>query len=192
MNGIIAITGTPAAGKSMLADLLRKRCKNADVIEINDVVKRQKAYSRRDGSGSLIVDMRKLNRAVRRIVSGNEREGRPTVLVGHLAPELSLRYNIAVVTRAKLVTLLGRLRKRGYNEEKIRENIEAEALDYCGEKIRGRCKEIYEVESSKDKKEVLDYLISLCGGIRQKRPKENNIDKLGEFYKLVKKGALKA
>ena len=190
MNRIVAITGTPGTGKSRLAKIIKKRCREAALIEINDIVKSQKLFSGRDGFGSMIVDMKRLNAAIRNRLR-NER-GRTVLLVGHLAPELSIRYDIAIVTRARLATLLARLKERRYPEGKIKENIISEALDYCGETIKSRCREFYEVEDAAEIKKVSNYLVGLCKGKNPKKPGTVEVDSLGELYRLIKNGTLHA
>lgn len=189
MNSVIAITGTPGTGKSRLARIIKKRCKGAVLIEINDIVKSRRLFSGKDRFGSMIVDMKKLNAAIKDRLRSER--GRMVLLVGHLAPELSIRYDIAIVTRTRLSVLLTRFKKRRYPEDKIKENIISEALDYCGETIRGKCSEFYEVESAGELKRVSDYLVGLCNGKNSKKPATVEVDSLGELYGLVKNGTIK-
>ncbi len=191
MNALIAITGTPATGKSRLARAVMRKCRNSAVIEINDVVKSKHLFSGLDIYGSMVVDRKRLSEEIRGIAKGKARSGKTVIVVGHLAPELSLRYGIAIVTRAKLKTLVARMRRRGYPQGKIRENIEAEALDYCGKAMKGKCKELYEVESGDEISRVIGYIEKVCAGVKAPKPKSRmRGDKLYEFYDLVRKRVL--
>ena len=183
---IVAVTGTPGAGKSHLAKALEKEIPNSKAIEINDIVNKYKLYSGKDKFGTKIVKLGALSAALRREL--RKYTGMTVFVTGHLAPELRLHYAVAVVKRESLETIAKRLEERGYPKEKIKENLIVEATDYCGGKMSGICAETYEVETKSDIKRIVRYIAALSEGKRAKRPRKREINKLNDLLKLVKKG----
>ena len=182
---IVAVTGTPGTGKSLFAKQLAGKARHARVIEINDIVKENRLYSSTDRFGSKIVKMGALNISLKREI----RDSSGLVLVvGHLVPELSVGQRITVVLRLKLKHLIRRLHRRGYPKEKIKENVIAEALDYCGIGVAGRCAEVYEAESGRDRKALMEYVLAEYDGTRRSKPKTRSISKMGELLRLIRGG----
>jgi len=87
-----------------------------------------------------------------------------------------------------LVELSERLEKRRYPKGKIRENLVAEATDYCGVQSRKICKNTYEVENDADKRRMVSYVDDVSAGIRTKGPERKEIDKLHDLFSLIKNG----
>lgn len=109
------ITGTPGTGKSSVGRVLRSR--GHPVTEITETV--EKYVIRRDEErDTLVVD------EDRWAAEFEKREG---FVVGHLAHLLPC--DLVVVLRCAPEVLRERLKERGYEERKVRENCEAEALD---------------------------------------------------------------
>lgn len=80
-----------------------------------------------DADGTRIADMRMVRREFGRVLKATSD---PMVVEGLLAHLLQRRYlTHVVVLRTHPKVLEQRLRARGYNAAKIRENVEAEALD---------------------------------------------------------------
>lgn len=183
---IVAVTGTPGAGKTHLALELAKSIPNSKVLEINDVVNKYGLYSGKDKFGAKIVRLGALAKAMKKEI--RKYVGMTVFVTGHLAPEMDLHYAIAIVKREGLEMMAERLEKRGYPKEKIRDNLVSEATDYCGGKMSGLCKETYEVESASDMKRVMKYIAALSEGRRAKRPGKREINKMSDLLKLVKKG----
>ncbi len=185
---IVAITGTPGAGKSTLAKEFAKGIPNSKVIEINDIVNKYKLYSGKDRFGTKIVKLGALTAALKREI--RKSIGMTVFVTGHLAPELRLHYAVAIVKRSGLETIARRMEERRYPREKIRDNLIAEATDYCGGKISGMCRETYEVESASDIRKLKRYIAALAEGRSVKRPRRREINKLNDLLKMVKKGNL--
>ncbi len=181
---VIAVTGTPASGKTSFAKTLAKEI-GAKLIEINDVVKERHLFSHKDKFGTMVVMLPELSAAMKEILLSATG---PIVVVGHLAPELNVKYNAAVVIRAKLKVIANRQHKRGYPMEKIRDNLISEATDYCGSLMRGKVDNTFEVETDADKKALMDYFKAMSRGRNAVAPKTNEIDKLKEIIELVKNG----
>jgi broad-specificity NMP kinase len=183
-NLIIAVTGTPASGKSTFAKELSAEITNSKVIELNDVVDRFKLFSSIDKLGSKIVKIRELNTKMAEIIKVDRKDSH-LIIVGHLVPELELGQDITVVLRVSLRDLIKRLEARHYQKEKIGENIISESIDYCGAKSREQCRETYEAENEKQKKEILKYIKERSKGREVDRPEVREISKLDELLELV-------
>ncbi len=181
------MTGTPGTGKSHFASMLSKSIPELKVIEINEMVNRYHLFSGVDREKTKIVKMKPLERRLR--TEAKKVKG-PVALVGHLAADLNLKYDISIVTRCELKKLAGRLRKRRYSDMKLNENIVSEALDYCGANSEKKSRELYEVETEKEKAAVLRYLKSRVLGKRSKKPKLVQKRKLNELIPMIKSGSI--
>ena len=183
---LIGITGSPGAGKTFFAKEL-SAATGLRAIELNDIVKRCKLYKGKDSDGSLIVDIKALSLKTKELASKDS-----CIIVGHLLPELSIKLNLAIVLRISLKKLLSRLMKRRYSMEKIRENIIAEALDYCGEKAvqKGISKEVYEINalSKSQRREIIEYAKAVKSGKICKKPKKRIFNEMKELEELARKG----
>jgi adenylate kinase len=112
-----AVTGTPGVGKTSASALVRA----VKVVHVNDIV---------DGCGAVVgfddergtkeVDVKKLARHVAKMKGD-------VLLEGHFSHLLGV--DVAVVLRCSPKVLRGRLAKKGWPEAKVRENVEAEAVD---------------------------------------------------------------
>ncbi len=122
--GRIGLTGSPATGKKTIGKLLGKQL-GLEFLSINDY-----AISRDFGewkSKEFLVDVKKLRGKI-------DTNGR--IIVGHLLPYVIPNHdlNSIFVLRCSPAILRKRYLLRGYNEEKISENVEAEALGVIAEK----------------------------------------------------------
>jgi broad-specificity NMP kinase len=188
---IITVTGVPATGKSNFASRLQKALRRYDIaaecIELNDVVNKYHTYHSIDALGAKIVDEEELTTWVKKEISMMHKNGTTLfILVGHLAPELLMRYDLAIVTRQNLQGLARRMRLRKYPREKIKENVVAEVLDYCGTGVAEMSDETYEVESETDKKAAVRYILAAAMGGRAKKPKSTRKVRIGELLKFIK------
>jgi adenylate kinase len=109
------ITGTPGTGKTSVGGELRKR--GHPVLSLSDTV-RGYILERDEIRDTLVIDEEAWARDFVPV------EG---FVEGHLAHLLPC--DRIVVLRCRPDVLADRLRRRGYREEKTRENAEAEALD---------------------------------------------------------------
>jgi len=154
---VIAVTGNPGTGKTTFSNRLSKTTKIKN-IEINDLAKKYDTFIAYDKSlDSNIVDIKKLNKNINNFIKGLDKD---IILTGHLAADLKIKYDIAIILRLSLKKLAERLKKRGYSIKKIQENLLAEAYDYCS-KIKSYAKEAYEVETEEEKKDIINYIYAL-------------------------------
>ncbi len=110
----LIITGTPGTGKTSVAGILSRRL-GWRVIHDKDLAKRR------------VVDLRSFRASAFNVL----RWARDIIAEGHLFCEVRLPADAVVVLRTRPDVLAERLRRRGYPERKVWENVEAEALDYC-------------------------------------------------------------
>ena len=160
----IIITGTPCTGKTTVADLLGKKLK-MPVTHITELVKEKKLGIRKE-SGAIVVSMKKL---------WKELKDTNGIIDGHLACELPLKDALVIVLRCRPPVLRDRMKKRKYPERKIKENLEAEALDYCtilAEKNYPEGK-VFEIDTS-DRK--IGDVVDRCTGIVNGKMKTEKID----------------
>jgi adenylate kinase len=120
----LALTGTPGVGKSTVAALLRRR--GLDVVDGKRFAREHDCLVGVDvARRSQIVDLARVGRALRRAYDD---EGSVRVLESHWAHEVP-GVDAAIVLRLHPTRLRARLRRRRWSEAKVRENLEAEALD---------------------------------------------------------------
>jgi adenylate kinase len=138
---ILLITGTPGTGKSSLAEALAER-EGGICIHLNDLVPPPPSPSFDPTRGSRRVDLKDLVPRVR------ARIGRGlTIIEGHFSHLLPLG-DAVIVLRTHPEVLRRRLEERGYREAKIRENLEAEALDVCLCEAIQRHSRVWEIETT--------------------------------------------
>lgn len=150
---MIGITGTPCCGKTSVARVLESRG-----YKVTDLKKTVAEYvvGHDDERDSYIVDEE----------AWAENFGYvPGFVEGAFAHYLAC--DKIVVLRCRPDVLRSRLEKRGYSAEKIRENLEAEALDVIlTETVEGFASEqIYEIDTTNINSEnTADLIVSFAAG----------------------------
>lgn len=109
------ITGTPGTGKSSITRALEER--GHRVVHLSDTVGPY-ILERDEARDTFVIDEERWAAEFPRV------EG---FVEGHLAHLLPC--DLVIVLRCRPDVLESRLEKRGYSREKVRENVEAEALD---------------------------------------------------------------
>lgn len=150
---IIAVTGTPGTGKtsvsSKLAELLGYR-----YVDVNEFAERADVETEVDEErGTVAVDVDSLVDALEREV------GDDAVLDGHLSHHFPA--DLTVVLRCEPSELEGRLGEKGWDEDKIDENVEAEVLDLILQEAVEEREKVMEIETTgKDAEEVAEEVRS--------------------------------
>ena len=130
---VVALTGVPGTGKSTLASGLSAR--GIPVVDLNEFARGVGLLGPLDAArGSFVVDTRRLAGRLRHALRGLE--DAYVVVEGHFAHEMEV--DGVFLLRCDPLVLLERLRARGWREEKVRENVEAEALDVLAAEVLGR------------------------------------------------------
>ena len=128
----IAVTGTPGTGKSSATALL------SDTYTVYSVKELAERYGCGEQEGEeVLVDIECLNEKV---------ECEDCIIEGHLSHLLNP--DIIIILRCHPEVLKKRLEPRGYGEEKLRENMEAEAIDIILEEAMEMGKPVFEIDST--------------------------------------------
>lgn len=127
--GIVALTGVPGTGKTTIAEALAAR--GVRVVHLNDFARAAGLLDEMDVErGSYLVDMDELAERLGAVL-----EDAPRVVVeGHFAHEMDV--DAIVLLRVDPLVLVERLRARGWSDAKVRENVEAEALDVLAAEVQ--------------------------------------------------------
>ncbi|MBI4164030.1 MAG: DUF359 domain-containing protein [Candidatus Aenigmarchaeota archaeon] len=136
---IIAVTGTPGTGKDTISKVLAKRL-GFKLVDLNKLARDKcllKGYDQKRRCD--IVDIRKLNEEVKKF-------RRDLVIQSHYAHDLNA--DLVVVLKTDLKELRKRLEKRGWPEEKIKENLEAEIFEICKDEALQKTKKVFEFDTT--------------------------------------------
>ena len=118
---LVAITGTPGVGKSTVSKILAHKYR---VIDIHSYAEEHSLFEDYDNeAGSYDVDVEKLNDSI----MSEKFEDDVVFLDGHLSHFVDC--DMIVVLRCNPKVLYDRLKARGYDDKKIKENVQAEVLD---------------------------------------------------------------
>lgn len=157
-----ALTGTPGVGKTTCSELVR----SIKVVHLADMI---------DGSGAVVgedvrrdtkeVDVDRLREEIAKL------EG-DLLLEGHLSHLLAV--DVAIVLRCSPKVLAERLRSKGWSEEKVRENMEAEAVDVILIEAVEAVRTVCEIDvTSRSAEEVARAIDEVVAGETQKYPVGN-------------------
>lgn len=138
---VVALTGTPGAGKTSAAKLLNK--KRFAVIELNSEIKKRKLYGGYDRKRkTYVADFGKIGKFLKKELCAEKYRGKKIIIDSHLSHLLPSRIvDAVIVLRCESAALEKRLAKKGWSAEKIRENAEAEIIgliEYEARKKRGK------------------------------------------------------
>lgn len=131
-----ALTGTPGTGKSTIADMLDGGYR---IVHVNGLIAGGYSAGMDLERHCLIADLPRLSQ----YVDGLDGD---VVLEGHTAHLLPA--DVIVVLRASPAALRKRLGERGWSEAKVRENVEAEALDVILVEALETRRKVYEIDTT--------------------------------------------
>jgi len=129
MMAVIIVSGTPGTGKTYLAKRLAKSLgfKYTDVKRVISKNKLKERYDRK--RRTYVVDEKKLAKILEKMIRDSDEN---LVIESHMShfvdPEL---VDLCIITKCELKTLEKRLKNKGYNKEKVRENLDCEIFDIC-------------------------------------------------------------
>jgi adenylate kinase len=154
----IAVTGTPGVGKTSACSRVRK----PPVYHVNGLVELfglASGYDRKRRTKE--VDVRKLAKAIDKGIKGD------MILEGHFSHMLGA--DLAIVLRCSPKVLERRLRKKGWSDAKIKENVEAEAVDVVLVEALENVPEVCEIDTTEmTDKQVARAIEKIVAGERQK------------------------
>ncbi len=153
----VAITGVPGTGKTSVAKMLAGRLKCACINEL--------AFAKKKHIGKYNAKQKERGiplREFRKKLDAELSKREDAVVEGHLLCEFRAKADLAVVLRGNIKELERRLKRRGYRDEKLLDNIYCEQINYCGKralKSYGKAK-VVEIAGGKSIKATVDIIIS--------------------------------
>ena len=119
---LFALTGTPGVGKTTISNGLR--AKGYDVIDLHQYINDNNLLGLFDKKmNTFNVDTDELSKSLEHLKT----ENRIFIIDGHLAHFVNC--DTIIVIRCNPAVIYERLKKRGYDQGKILENVQAEVLD---------------------------------------------------------------
>ena len=146
---LIGITGTPGTGKTSVSNLLKEEY-GYKIIHLNELIREEHLYSEIDTKrNAVIADIEQVIARVNDLTCGfdnnDERNDKITIIESHLSHYIA---DIVIVLRASPDELRKRLSKRKYSPAKIKENVEAEALDVILVESFEWCDKVFEINTT--------------------------------------------
>jgi adenylate kinase len=164
----IALTGTPGTGKTTVAGLLPYQ-----VIDINALVKAGMNFGKDPERGCLEADMDALADHLAKLDCDET-----IILEGHFSHHFA---DWSIVLRLAPTLLKSRLEARGYSAQKIKENLEAEALDVILVEAVQLCARVDEIDTTgKSPQEVAELVTRIIRGRLNLAP--GQVDWLVDFF----------
>ncbi len=149
---LVAITGTPGTGKSSACAILAER--GYAMVDLDEIARREGLIVGRDEArGTDEVDVEALR-------EGLDVAAKIAFVKSHYAHRMDV--NLAVVLRCRPSVLRSRLEARGWPAEKVRENVEAEAIDVILQEAVRRLPFVFEVDTTDaTPKETADAILAI-------------------------------
>ena len=155
---LVAVTGTPGTGKTSSCEVLARR--GYAVVDLDDVARAGGFIVGRDEArqtDEVDVDALRENLRV---------PAKIAFLRSHYAHEMDV--DLVVVLRCSPAVLRKRLEARGWPPAKVKENVEAEAIDVITQQAVERLPLVYEVDTTtRTPAETADVLLEILRGKTQ-------------------------
>ena len=127
---VILITGTPAVGKTTIANRLAEKL-NAQYVNLTDLSEREHLALAQDKKRhTTIIDEGKMRRKLKNIIQESKKD---LIIDGHYAAVVTPKAAVTnvFVLRRNPEELREFMKRRGYDTTKQEENLSAEILDVC-------------------------------------------------------------
>jgi len=181
---LVGITGTPGTGKTSVTAQLEKK-PGYQVIHLNELIREEKLYSEVDAERDCVVaDM---DLVEQRVMEKVDSSSPVTILDSHLSHHIA---DIVIVLRTSPERLRERLLQRNYSENKVQENLEAEALDVILFESVEWCDKVFEIDTTDqaieatiaDIEEINDALLKRQDEELMVKYKPGSVDWSEEFF----------
>lgn len=150
---IIAITGSPGTGKHTVGKLLAKSL-NYKIIDISKEINKK------------LIDIKEMNDSISNKISDN------SIIISHLSHFLnSKKIDLFIVLRCRPDILKRRLKKRGYSEKKIHDNVLFEALDGTYIEAKELHRNVIQIDNSGDVERTVKIIKEIINGKKVKGDK---------------------
>jgi adenylate kinase len=137
---IVAISGTPATGKTEVARLVGKKLV-WKVVELNQLARERGLYSGYDKKRKAdVVDLEKIQKALNNIEASN------MIIESHYAHEM--KCDMVIMLRANPDEIRKRGREKSWGREKVEENVLAEIMEVCKQDALGSGRKVFEVDTT--------------------------------------------
>lgn len=155
---LVALTGTPGTGKSSVGRILEAR--GYAVVDLDELARGEGLITGRDPvRGAEEVDVEGLRQRIRV-------PAKLAFLKSHYSHLLDVDFTI--VLRCRPSVLRERLRARSWTEAKVRENVEAEAIDAILQEAVARSPSVYEVDTTERRPaETADAILGILRGMTE-------------------------
>jgi adenylate kinase len=173
----LIITGTPGVGKEKVAKELEKL--GFKRVDVEKLIKKEKLAIGYDKvRKTKIVGIARLKENL----ESKLRKAKKVVVDSHLAHHISPKLiDLCVVLRCNPRILRRRLEERGFDEGKIKENLEAEALAVCASEAWAFGHRLHEIDATqKNPKEMAREIVEVLEG--KKKVTSGWIDWSKEFF----------
>lgn len=131
---VICVTGVPGTGKTAIAKKLAEKC-GFQYFDVNKAITKNKLAEGYDKKRKAkIVDTKRLNNFLIKYIGQlkSDKKAKGIIIDSHLSHCLPKKYvSLVVVAKCDIKELGRRLEKRGYSQNKIRENLQAEIFNIC-------------------------------------------------------------
>ncbi len=126
---VICVSGCVGTGKTTLAKKLSKAL-GYEYVNVTRLIKKNELSDGYDEENKCeIVDVKKLNKFLVELIKKSKKG---LIIDSHLSHYLPKKYvDLCIVTVCDIKVLKNRLKKRGYNVKKIKDNLEAEIFEVC-------------------------------------------------------------
>ncbi len=137
---VVAISGTPATGKTAVARAVGKKL-GWKVIELNKLAEERDLYSGYDEERKAkVVDLGRIQRALDNIEVPN------LIIESHYAHEM--KCDMVVMLRANPDELRKRGKEKGWSTGKADENVIAEIMEVCKQDALDAGRKVFEVDTT--------------------------------------------
>ncbi len=134
----IAITGTPGVGKTSVCRILGETM-HYHIDNVNDIAENNSLIIDKDEERDAdVIDTDKLSK-----IKINDY----TIVEGHLAHNIE-NVDFVIVLRCDPIELKGRLENKEWKEDKVKENLEAEALGIIINEAQDIHDSVYEIDTT--------------------------------------------